>query len=33
MRFIYNQYRISCRVGFTPAKALRRAICAYRYGF
>lgn len=33
MRFIFNQYRLSCRIGFTPSKALRRAISAYRNGF
>lgn len=33
IRFVYDQYCLSCRVGFTPAKALKRAISAYINGF
>lgn len=33
IRFIFNQYRLSCRVGFGRRKALKRAISAYRKGF
>lgn len=33
LRFIVNQYRLSCRVGFGPRKAIKRAISAYTHGF
>jgi hypothetical protein len=33
IRFVITQYRLSCRVGFTPAKAFRRALSAYCNGF
>lgn len=33
IRFIFNQYRLSCRVGFGRRKAIQRAINAYRNGF
>jgi hypothetical protein len=33
IRFLIDQYKISCRVGFTPAKAIKRAVSAYYRGF
>jgi hypothetical protein len=33
IRFLINQYRLSCRVGFGRRKAIIRAISAYRKGF
>jgi hypothetical protein len=33
IRFLINQYRLSCRVGFGRSKAIARAISAYRNGF
>jgi hypothetical protein len=33
IRFIRTQYRLSCRAGFTPRKAIKRAVTAYINGF
>lgn len=33
IRFLISQYRLSCRIGFGPRKAIHRAIRAYLRGF
>jgi hypothetical protein len=33
LRFVLNQYRLSCRAGFGRSKAIKRAISAYKNGF
>jgi hypothetical protein len=33
LRFLINQYRLSCRAGFGPRKAIQRAVSAYKNGF
>jgi hypothetical protein len=33
LRFIVNQYRLSCRSGFGRRKAFKRAIGAWTQGF
>jgi hypothetical protein len=33
IRFLINQYRLSCRVGFGRRKSFLRALRAYRHGF
>jgi len=33
IRFIVNQYRLSCRAGFGPRKAITRAVRTYVRGF
>ena len=33
IRFLVNQYRLSCRAGFGPRKAARRALRTYIFGF
>lgn len=33
IRFLIDQYHLSCRVGFTRPKALARAVSAYYRGF
>jgi hypothetical protein len=32
-RFIFNQYRLSCRAGFGSRKAARRAVISWIRGF
>ncbi|MEC5161889.1 hypothetical protein ACFDR9_001609 [Janthinobacterium sp. CG_23.3] len=33
IRFLFTQYRLSCRAGFGRRKAIKRAISAYITGF
>jgi hypothetical protein len=33
IRFLVNQYKLSCRAGFGRRKAMARAVRTYRFGF
>lgn len=33
IRFVFNQYRLGLRVGFSPRKAATRAVTSYFRGF